>query len=106
MVSLPLQLGMGGSNAVSLSIFPLLTCRVVDFLSGWLDIATASYVLHRVSIYLNLGGGNFSRPIVVTSNALNARAVRAADIDVRAAPALHTMARIPACTPLFLAWQC
>ena len=43
----------------------------------------SAYVNHRIAYYLNLGNGVFTSRIIVTESAMNARGVRAADIDVR-----------------------
>jgi hypothetical protein len=59
--------------------------RVLDCGAGCLDIAISSYVKHLIGYYLNAcnGNGDFFPVVVITTNALNSRAVRAADIDVR-----------------------
>ena len=58
--------------------------------AGCLDIGISSYVKHRVGYYLNScdGNGNFGPVVIITTNALNSRAVRAADIDVRSSTLL------------------
>ena len=52
---------------------------------GCLDIAISSYVKHRIGYYLNAcnGRGDFYPVVIITTNALNSHAVRAADMDVR-----------------------